>query len=698
MKRRQAPPGVWIVLGASAVFAGPALFDFLKNLWVLLGIRAPHLDWPQMVFCDALLAYRGDPLYANPALGPTSVTYNPGFPYLIGALLHVKAWTGWGLLVNQLAVLGLAALTGTSAAAAVKTPLRPWLRGLLALALGALSLRLMTQLSAHAHLLYQARADHLAWLLAGLGFASLWTRQRWRVRCWSSALLLALGFWTKQTTAAWSVAAALAWLLLGDGPRPRRFLQWSSLGAAIHLLTWGVLHVTTHGWYTELIWIRPLSALSQVTEFSTHLRGLLVRSGGVLGATLFAASLAWGAQARASRNAKPGLLQALLLTLPLGAAAACQFSRGQGADLNQFIGLGWLVGWLASVSIAHLLDGIWVPLALALAAGFSWTAPMGVKLKPTDLPPSQYYDEAHTLAELAPSPLFHYHYCGSNRPGEPVIPNANNLVSLKAADWVPMSLIDQFLDGGFRATTTFQIQTPFWDSYASHGTLDEGFFSRLDALILRRYESRPGGGLLLPKSPFPTDAWERTCFMPPLHAPDGTLFAQRQGLGFWCAATPDASRAFFRPLPKADREYSEICSPPLRNLVGAELTFRALPGEAASFAIRLRQGARNWVYARVADPTEKPGELFSWFGPGNEVRSLVLRPAHEAEVRVRITGATATGIQLEDSADATPVRFTLDEPGPGAPTTRFCVAGVRQQPMELRLEQWKALPPASGAR
>ena len=524
----------------------------------LLSMARPDLGWATTVNSDAEALYLGVPLHQDPADGYTGQLYTPLFPFVVSLLYRVHFWTGWPLLVIELSGLGLVAL----AAWLSRRPGRPWsLIG--GVGIGALCWWAVSCLDVP--VLYQARSDQFAWLLAlgGLVTASAAARTIRLGPLVMAVLLLSAAFWTKQNTITAPLVAVLWFTVLAicGAITMRRAVLLTSVLFVGNLLVLGGLNLISDGWEWRLNFVLP-SRHWQSPDI-----GIWINEGLGGGALAFAflgamglvavgrvprhpvrprltrvrpAVAAWHAQARPAVAAGAPLA----LMVVVGFVAAVYFRRKQGGSDNQFLGVVWAAGLLGgllwSIAGATLRRSVAASLVVLAFLVVGWRAsdPQpgtdGVIVRPLHqvagqrpLPPA--------LLQLADRGLLYMPVSSdlNVRKQRVVYPNYYNFADLLAAGSQPLALVRAFEDRRFAFVQSLP-DFPEAVAYTSaHGKWEENWLWKVNQVIAARYAPSPNISPLLERRPGPEQAvWQRRCFGPFTLA--GTHWRIGHGGGFWC--------------------------------------------------------------------------------------------------------------------------------------------------------------------
>ena len=408
------------------------------------------------------------------------------------------------------------------------------------------------------NLLYEGRADHVAWAFALFGLVML--ARGGRRDTVAAVVLLSAAFWAKQNTLVVAVAAAL-WMLAGPllGAWDwRRGLTFCAALLALNLAILGLLSLLTGGWAFYFVFELGLDH-PKVSTFGDYARegaravgfglvlALLVAVGGLLEARLS------GGQRRVrtmlARSFDLRLLTLLGLFLILGFPAAVYFRTQLGGDTNQYIGLAWAVGMVLAVAYRRAAGRQWTALVAAGALVLAFVvavipggkvaslnvAEAGQSREFEELPaPWLDYARSHLMYEQVHADL-------NVKPQGVVYPNLYNFADLLSVGRQPRYLVDALLDRRFDAVKPIGFASPqellFWEIYASgNGREESSYIWKLNQVIESGYAPAPGlpEGFLARRAGPPLAPWMADCFGP---FDVGALeFEIRDGGGFWCRA------------------------------------------------------------------------------------------------------------------------------------------------------------------
>ena len=528
-------------------------------------------------------------------------------------------------------------------------------------------------------LLYEGRADHLAWALTLSGLVVLARSEMGSRAMIAAGVLLTAGFWTKQTTVT-AILVAVVWItvLVAAGAAPRRALGVlvATLAAVNGLLLAG-LNLATGGWQYyfafEIGREQPKFAkyMPSVEEFF-RVTGIALAACVLLGAAvLLHAAVSARRDGRAARGLEAAralarspdarvasLLGAfVVLTAPL----AIYFRTKVGGDVNAYIGVAWALGLLFAVAYRRaqaarttaLVAAVCVIALFVVAARPGYTlgsltvAALGeeggyAKLSPQVLG----YARSHLVWEQTQADL-------NVEPQRSVYPNFFNITDLLAAGRQPLYLVDALLDRRFNAVAPIRFpdrQTLlYWNYYTSGVKKHEAnYIWKLNQVIASGYGPVQAPVLgLLERSPGPSRApWMGECFGPFELA--GATFDIRRGGGFWCREGSDRLR-----LRRTPARFSEVHAEGVGSVTGGLGV--TLPRPRGSFAVGLEQDGRPvWVIkGRVRD-----GLVQLVLTSGDTVVPVGTEPGDSGEVMLAFARADRPGLR----AGARPGEVRVDLP------------------------------------
>ncbi|MGA2454450.1 MAG: hypothetical protein ABSG93_13115 [Solirubrobacteraceae bacterium] len=669
------------MIAAPLLFGVPVALGIGVSLIRLFAFRYPDLGWATTVNSDAEELYLGHTLYQNPAHGYTGQIYTPLFPAIVSLFDRIYLWNGWALVLVILASSSLVVLVARLAYSRVGGAPRA-LYVVAAVGIGCIAYWCVA--SVKLPVLEEARADQLAWAFALFGLVAVAdlgpapSRRRVLV----AVLLLSAALWTKQTTIAVVVPAAIWVLALAVflAVNRRAALLFVALLCGVNLVLLAVLNLLTHGWEFYFNFVVATRQSDESPYHANIIKGLqcTALAAGFVGATWIASVVravtrrrgrSLRSQGRSRRHAlaesvrrvlvarDPTGRRALLIALYIvfGFALAMYFMRKQGTETNQLIGVVWglglfaAIGWRVAqrhIGVSAVTGGcvglLFVLVQLApiqeVAARAEVSIPAFEKAAQLQSVPAELlsYARDHTL--YLPS------YSDLNVPeGGPLYPNYYNFADLLAAGSQPLYLVRALLDRRFDAVAYFPLAG---DLYASaNGKWEQNYLWKLNEVIAARYEPEPGlPEGLLGRRPGPEQAsWMRDCFGP--FTAGGASFRIHLGGGFWCSFSPNRLQLVRTPAP-----FSEVVTTQPAHLSGM-LTVSLEGGPAAHVDLEVDGGSgANWI-ASVAPVATRPHDLVvSTYLGGTLLGSKIL------------AAKTLPGARREE-------RFSLrpTEDGPGPP-------------------------------
>jgi hypothetical protein len=560
----------WLIGVPVAVGLAISLARVLESPW-------PDLGWAVAVSSDAGSFLLGHAPYGNPVHSYTGQLYTPFFPFAISVIDRVVFWEGWPLFLNILATvagIGLVAWMALPDAGLGESRAARVLRVGGAIGIGALGWSLLFGLEAN--IVFQGRADHLAWVLALAGLIA-WPRavRGSRRAAIASCALLTLAFWTKQSTLV-AVVAAVVWSLAamrGGGLGKRRLLELLLALVVVNGLIFGLLELTSDGWqrYIEFQlpgnYARPTSPGEALSE--------LVRHGGL---ALLATAAMWVTVAVTLRGRVTATLgreraeatAALAVLIPVAIVGAVYFRGLQGAEDNQFLGVLWTLALLtgaawrctgatregqlaASAVVAVLAASTFLPAHSPLSLRRNaWIPKADVATVPADV---RAFARSHDVYNAFYSDL-------GVHDRRRVYQHYQALQDLLWGGRQPGRLLQDIL--GRRIEYVYEIPVGL-DS--AGGRWEQNWFWKLDQVIALKYARAAGTPLLIGASGAPEHAWQRRpgpdpapwidrCFGPYVLA--GRSFRIAQGGGLWCLPRRGGQTISMRGTPAATTELRTV--------------------------------------------------------------------------------------------------------------------------------------------
>lgn len=541
----------WILV---PIVAGiPVLIGIVQTLANLVQSPWPDLGWANAISADAGAFFVGDAPYGNPATDYTGQLYFPLFPFLISLVDRLWFWEGWPLFVAVIA--GGASMAMVAWVALPRRPGRSWTHLLAALGIGGVAWSLVASLYTNA--LFEGRADQVAWALA-LGGALL---QRRAMRQGGVAVVLApialtCALWTKQSAGV-AALAAFAWSVLWiyqTKTGRRRLVLGVGLFALLNAAVAAVFAITSDGWqwYIEFElpqrYARPTSLLDAAGEFVGHARLALI----LVGVVVVIAALA-GRHEPSRGGWRPGIASLMAMFVFAALASGLWFRGLVGAADNHFIGAVWGLGvlladgWRRCDGVRKAQVATSAALALVALTVFlparSFSSFRHGKFIPTVEittvdPEVRSFAAAHDVFNIGYSDL-------AVKSRGVVYPQLQGVLDLLWGGRQPGWLVDALLE---RRIEYVYPMYPLFDSGGA-GRYEEGYFWKLDQIILAKYVEDPATPILpgegnmvraWRRRPGPDPApWLRRCFGP--FDLGGVRWAIRLGGGLWCTSpAPDS--------------------------------------------------------------------------------------------------------------------------------------------------------------
>jgi hypothetical protein len=525
----------------------PIVLSIALTVARLVAVRHLNLGWPEVIANDAKAVSFGQGLYGDPSEGYTGMLYTPLFPLLLAPFYKLAWWDGWPTLAGTFSAVGLAALVGLIAT--YDTDRR---RGEAVVGgIGVAGVAWWLSSRNPRHLLYDGRADQLAWLFALGGLVALaWVGARsWR-RVWPVVLLLSAALWTKQTTIGAMAAAVVVlgwWAFTGAAPR-RVWVRFVAGLAATNAAVVGALMIWSRGWMPYFVLTLPGRHFSDtaVAPLFDELARLVVIPM-VLLLMVGVATWSTGQWRRLDRHSFVSLLAVLLVVfLVLSIGPSWLARRKQGGEANAYIGVVWALGMLLAIghrlarqNSTALATSV-ASYALLLAVIFvgpvrSVVTEHGVEVPPViqdvvwvELDDSVYaYAEDHRVFMPAMGAI-------TKSQGQ-AWPSDSTVRDMLAGGGQPSYLVDALIERRFDAVEPFYVdEYRIWYISAA-GHTDASYLLLLNELMARGYADGANGAPspLLGRRAGDVDLeWMRDCF-------DQAADAKRPGPGCLSAAAQD---------------------------------------------------------------------------------------------------------------------------------------------------------------
>jgi hypothetical protein len=644
---------LWLVVVAFGAAIGVGI---VETLWALVHLAHPDPGFGYLVYDDALQIYSGHWPWQDPATGYVGLIYPPGFSGLVAALLHIRLWSGWSVLVSILSSLVLATMVA-SMAYRRGGPAVPAARMLEAAAIGLVGWWLVT-CTPHPGL--DGRSDTTAWALA-LGGLLLVPRALTGSRSAMVApvALLSLGLLTKQHAAGAMVAAGIwaALACIAGVTTWRRAVAFVASLAVVNLITFGMLYVASDGWiYTYVV------------ELPRHhhwgnmpLEKLLERVGQILWlpvsfTAVMLASGAWargrGALRRRSALVRDrGVQQLVLLGLfvVIATPVAVYSEQKQGADDNHLVGPLWglallaALGWRVSGrrSASRIVTGLAVAMLGLLGLGFGhavtfeetiWAGGMN---RIRNIVTVTHLPEVpkSSLAAAQGHTLYDWHHSDLGmRDGH--VPSSLTICDLTAGGLSPVAVEQAIAARRYDLIQLAPITKPA--ACSGYGKWEEYYFWKLNSLIEAGYQANPRrfSPEILERRPGAASAVATRkllrCFAP--YRLGGVLFRIGKGGGFWCQPTPTDPRVTLHKIPS---DISEILSDGVVTSVKGSLVV-TLPAGTGTVVVGVDSGGGLQPFAQLSADAARTTRTVVTFSSS----------------RGSATNATATNQRLDPAAFA----------------------------------------------
>jgi hypothetical protein len=649
----------------------PVLSGIAVTLWRLSSTRYPYLGWAHTVASDAKAVSLGDWIYGDPAESYTGMLYTPLYPTLVGGLYRLMWWDGWPIAVSTLAGLTTAGVVGWIAVGPIGAMRWPERARQLAGGVGLAGTAWWFVSLNYRNLLYDGRADQLAWRFALVGLVLVVRGvQRRPQRMWPAVLVLSAALWTKQTTVGATLAAgaAMGWWFLQGAVPVRTLCRFLAGFVLVNVVILVAVEALSRGWGVYFMFTLPgrHQRNPAIVPFLRELRDLLVwpsvilaiaavglyTSTGVRRALAKIPLVVRGARlgprrSRTTTAESAGLLSfapavAILLALFLLFSFVPAFAgrRKQGGEPNQYIGMIWAVGLLVALvhrsamrrprqmaagTLAYLVLVASVHVAPLRSVVEEHAVPLA-----TSYPAIRFVGVPVALRDYARTHEIYTPFDAdmSSQFTRRVWPLQPNIVDLLAAGEQPMYLVDALIERVFDAVLYFDTSA---DAYASRfGEAEEAYLWKLNQVIDHGYVLDASLGLLVRRTEAVDLSWMRQCFAP--FELSGTTWRIGRGGGLWCQQTAESVRLHATPAP-----VTEIFSEALEN---PRATINArLPSGHGWFEVRVENAKGSWLL-RV---TARDGGTFDLMATDN-LGNTTLTPGHvAAEGRIRISVGEAEG-------------------------------------------------------
>lgn len=640
-----------------ALFALPVIYALVASLIDVVGAGHPFFGDISGSSADARSISLGVPLYQDPNVGYTPLTYTPVMNILGGALDEVSAWDGWLMVLVILADAGLIALAAKLAYRRVDESLAATAAAAVGAAgMGGVAFWLVGFVPFNS--LFVPRPDQLAWAFALAGLVVLPRAARGSIRAGVLCVaLLSFGWWTKQP-ALLAPVAACAWLGVAALRRTVSMRAVASVAGAIVVVgvaSFGIVGVLTDGWSTTFVVdmlgdrARPVSLGSSIHDLITS-----VAPAALVAAVLWITLLigwrnpgSWSGESLARddrRTASLSVAGVLALFVLLDVPAAVFFRQAVGSTHNQFVGIAWALALLAALAWGLVQTAR--PPAFAAAGAVilalfavSEIGPVARGLHDLDVVVPKkgqralvFKQPAALVAYARDHLVYHPGYAGIGVDRESdLYPDQFNVNGLnrsgRAAGHLERALLDR----------RFDLVYPF-SGEGDAGPWEANYFWKLNQVIAAKYEpsaALPEGLSAARAVPYPFESfvtgppmvrrpgpdpapWMDHCFAP--FDIDGVSWRIGAGGGFWCRPGGRGSvlQLVGTPAPVSEIRADGYRAPsdgeihvtaPVAGTVAAEIGDRALSVQvgpakpltiavpAGAHGLRIRAGAAS--HARI---------------------------------------------------------------------------------------------------
>jgi hypothetical protein len=554
-----------------ALFAVPVIYALVASFLDVVGTAHPFFGDISGTSADARSISLGGPLYQDPGVGYTPLTYTPFMSVLWAGLDLLVDWDGWGMLLTILADAALVAVAAALAYQPLERTRPARIAALIgALGMGGVAFWLVGFVPFNS--LYVPRPDQLSWAFALTGLALVPAAARGSRGTQIAAVgLLALGCWTKQPTVLAPVAACV-WLVIAARRGVASVRTCAALIGAVILLgavSFGLVDALTGGWTTTFVIgmpadrARPVSLGSSIHDLITSV------APAAIAAVAFWLATAWAGLISASPRSVFSGRQALGagalsvaaifgVFVVLDVPAALFFRQAVGSTQNQFLGIAWALGLLGALGWGlaqrERLQAA-VAAASIVAALFlvSEIGAVGRSLHDADVvvPPKDVralvFQQPPALLSYARSHLVYqpaYPGIGADRESD-LYPGQFNVRGLnrsgRAAGYLERALLDRRFDvvypfsgdgdaGPWEANYFWKLNQVIDAKYQASSTLPQGLY---DARIAPYPFAPFVAGPPMVRRPGPDPApWMANCFAP--FAIRGATWRIGVGGGFWC--------------------------------------------------------------------------------------------------------------------------------------------------------------------
>jgi len=639
-----------VAAAAPVLFAAPVLYALIASFGDVVGTSHPFFGDISGTVADARSVSLGVPLYQDPNVGYTPLSYTPLMSVLGGGLDLIKPWDGWLMVLTILADAGLVAVAAVLAYRRIEDSRAGGLAALAGAAgMGAIAFWLVGFVPFNT--LYVPRPDQLAWAFALTGLVLVPAAANGSVRSGVAAVcLLSLGWWTKQPALVPAVAASV-WLALASFRRTlpaRTCVILIGTIVATGVLSFALVHLLTDGWSTTFVVDIPADRPQPVSlGTSIHDFVVAVAPAAVVAAALWIAAALGRDTPEAGGSLAPrpssalrvglvGIAGVLGIFVIVDTPASLFFRQAVGSTHNQFMGIAWALTLLAACgwnlvqrgrAPASVAAGA-VVLALFAVSEISllprWLHKLDVVV-PAKEQRALVFNQPAALVDYARGHLvYHPGYAGIGADSEAEIyPDQFNVNGLNRAGGAA-----GYLERGLLGRR-FDLVYPF-SGNGDAGPWEANYFWKLNQVIAAKYEpsdTLPSGlsaarivaspfapfvaGPPMLRRPGPDPAaWMDHCFAP--FRLRGASWRIASGGGFWCrpGGQGDALRLIGTPAPVSEIRADAYTAP-------------------SAGTILVTAPAGGMVSAEIGDRS-----IRARIGPGRPAQLLVPEGAHGISIRV----------------------------------------------------------------
>ncbi|MCW3021526.1 MAG: hypothetical protein JWR30_848 [Conexibacter sp.] len=658
--RRGIELALWL---AAVAFAGAIVAGIAGSLLNLVHAGHPNLGSDALVYDDALQIYATHTLYQDPADGYVALLYPPLYPMLLAGLLHLRVWSGWGVVMSSFSGLALAGMVAAVAYRRVSVPQAKLLRIMEAAAIGFVGWWLVTTDPYPGT--FENRPDALSWALA-LGGLLLVPRglRGSRAALVAAVALLTAAFWTKQPTVAAAIAAG-AWALLAValGVTTRRRAAGFLLALVVgNLVVLGLLNATSDGWASFYIFslgkrhywgeftYGEIFDRSWVILWLPSAAAALMLAAGAFARGRRDRAVSWRAALAADADAQQLalLLSFLIVALPM----ETYLQRMQGGHENHLVGQLWglalLVGlgwrWAGRRAATRIVAGSIVAGlgALGLGAGHAGVpVSPGMDHVPLVVAVHRVVDVSPALVALSRHHTVYDQWFSDLGMRGRHVPTSFAACGLTAAALAPTGLERDL------ATRRYDFVHKIYgfrqNDCSAFGLWEENYFWKLNALVDAGYEPSttfPGLSERRPGAAAAAAALRLLRCFSPLRA-GGALFRIGHGGGFWCQRSPTDPRIVLWETPAS---LSEVLTDGVVTTIEGALVITVPSGTTSTSVLAVRPGRSAWIARINAVNLRHSARVVVTTGP---VHAAAARRALAAGARVkRFDAAVLKGARL----------------------------------------------------